>query len=101
MLPYLACQTFRSWPPAINGFGRNIPFPMVGEEKYRAAHVEIMKRQLLDILACPVCHHCPLELRAEKEDEKGVETGILTCPCCHVDYFIIDGIPDLMPPEQE
>ena len=57
-----------------------------------------MKRSLLDILACPVCKHHPLDLEVVKEDAEGISEGKLTCPQCRVDYPIIQGIPDLMPP---
>ncbi len=58
-----------------------------------------MKRQLLDILACPVCKHHPLELRVDKEDAKGIEEGNLHCPQCNTDYPISEGIPNMIPPE--
>jgi uncharacterized protein YbaR (Trm112 family) len=58
-----------------------------------------MKRQLLDILACPVCKHHPLELKATTESDGGVIEGTLTCTQCNIDYPIIEGIPDMIPPE--
>jgi uncharacterized protein YbaR (Trm112 family) len=60
-----------------------------------------MRRQLLDVLACPICKHHPLELKVEKEDGQGVITGVLTCPCCRIAYPIIDGIPDMIPPARK
>jgi uncharacterized protein YbaR (Trm112 family) len=59
-----------------------------------------MKRQLLDILACPVCKHHPLELEADSESNGEVLEGKLTCPKCGKLYLIKDGIPDLIPPGQ-
>ncbi len=58
-----------------------------------------MRRELLDILACPVCKHHPLELKVEKEDEKGIRTGELGCTNCGAIYKIDEYIPDMMPPE--
>ncbi|MFC2011408.1 methytransferase partner Trm112 [Chloroflexota bacterium] len=58
-----------------------------------------MKRELMEILACPVCHG-ELELNVEKEDEKEIFTGSLYCPKCHESYPIIDAIPNLLPPDQ-
>jgi uncharacterized protein YbaR (Trm112 family) len=60
-----------------------------------------MKRQLVDILACPVCKHHPLELKVTKEDARGVAEGILHCPSCGTDYPIVDGIPDMIPPDKK
>ena len=58
-----------------------------------------MKRELMEILACPVCKG-ELELRVEKENEKEIVTGSLYCPKCGVNYPIEDTIPNLLPPEQ-
>ena len=58
-----------------------------------------MKRELMDILACPVCKG-ELKLTVEKEDEKEVITGSLHCAKCNVDYPIADSIPNLLPPEK-
>lgn len=57
-----------------------------------------MRRQLLDILACPVCKCGPLGLEVIKENDRGIEEGKLTCPRCRIDYPISEGIPDLLPP---
>ncbi len=56
-----------------------------------------MRRQLLDILACPVCKHHPLTLEVFEENEE-VIAGKLTCPSCGNVYAIKDGIPDMVPP---
>ncbi|MBF6558530.1 MAG: methytransferase partner Trm112 [Acidimicrobiales bacterium] len=57
-----------------------------------------MKSDLMQILCCPVCRG---ELTLSSRRTEGVEIleGSLTCPKCHVDYPIEDGIPDLLPPE--
>lgn len=60
-----------------------------------------MKRQLLDILACPVCKSNPLDLEVTRESEKGIEEGKLTCPNCRREYPICEGIPDMLPAESK
>ncbi|MEA2076175.1 MAG: methytransferase partner Trm112 [Euryarchaeota archaeon] len=58
-----------------------------------------MNKELLDILACPVCKG-DLELNIEEEDEKGeIVTGSLYCRKCDQRYPIAEGIPNLLPPE--
>ncbi len=58
-----------------------------------------MKKDLMDILACPVCKG-ELELSVEEEDEKEIVTGSLYCSRCDVSYPIVDAIPNLLPPDQ-
>lgn len=58
-----------------------------------------MKKDLMDILACPVCKG-ELELSVEEEDEKEIATGSLYCSRCDVSYPIVDAIPNLLPPDQ-
>ncbi|MCX8126253.1 MAG: methytransferase partner Trm112 [Dehalococcoidia bacterium] len=57
-----------------------------------------MRRELLSILACPVCKG-PLELQATEEDDREVVSGSLYCDRCRYSYPIVDTIPNLMPPE--
>jgi len=58
-----------------------------------------MKKELMDILVCPVCKG-DLELEIEEEDENGeVVRGTLYCRNCDERYPIEDGIPNLLPPE--
>jgi len=57
-----------------------------------------MKRELMDILACPVCKE-KLELAVETEADGEVITGSLYCPKCDVRYPITDSIPELIPPD--
>jgi uncharacterized protein YbaR (Trm112 family) len=59
-----------------------------------------MKRELVDILACPVCKE-KLELNVEAEEEGEIITGSLHCPKCDVSYPIVDAIPNLLPPEND
>lgn len=57
-----------------------------------------MKRELKDILACPVCKG-ELTLKVENESGGEILSGTLRCGKCAVDYPIADGIPNLLPPE--
>ncbi len=58
-----------------------------------------MNRELIAILACPVCKD-GLDLDVEEEDPQSGEVlrGNLTCTTCGKVYNILDGIPDLRPP---
>jgi len=58
-----------------------------------------MKKNLVDILACPVCKG-ELELSIEEEDEKEIVTGSLYCSRCDKHYPIVDTIPNLLPPDE-
>ncbi len=58
-----------------------------------------MKRELMNILVCPVCKG-KLELTVEKEDAQEVVAGSLYCRRCNEHYPIVDGIPNLLPPDQ-
>jgi len=58
-----------------------------------------MKRELMDILACPVCKG-KLELNMEAENEGEIVAGSLYCSRCDVHYPIVDTIPNLLPPDQ-
>jgi len=58
-----------------------------------------MKRELMDILVCPVCKG-GLELSVEEENEQDIVTGSLYCPKCDARYPIVDTIPNLLPPDQ-
>ncbi|MCW3140208.1 MAG: methytransferase partner Trm112 [Methanophagales archaeon] len=58
-----------------------------------------MKKELMNILACPVCKG-DLELDIEDEDENGeVVRGFLYCRNCDERYPIEDSIPNLLPPD--
>lgn len=57
-----------------------------------------MKRDLLDILACPLCKG-PLALRVEAEDADEILSGALHCQSCNESYPIEDSIPNLLPPD--
>ncbi len=55
-----------------------------------------MKRDLIEILCCPVCKG-DLELKVREEEEE-IITGELICKKCNVEYPIIEGIPNLLSP---
>ncbi len=55
-----------------------------------------MKRELLDILACPVCK-ADLDLIVEEENDE-IISGKLICKKCRAEYPIEDGIPNMLPP---
>ena len=57
-----------------------------------------MKKNLMEILACPLCKG-ELELDIEEENEREVVTGSLYCANCKQRYPIVDTIPNLLPPE--
>lgn len=57
-----------------------------------------MKRRLMDILACPIDKHHPLELYAFEEREEVIE-GIIICPKCLRWYPIRNEIPEMLPDE--
>jgi uncharacterized protein YbaR (Trm112 family) len=58
-----------------------------------------MKRELMDILACPVCKGAPLELEVLEENDGDIVSGIIRCTTCGIDYPIEDSIPNMLPPE--
>ena len=59
-----------------------------------------MKRELMDILACPVCKGT-LALTVETESEEEIVNGSLYCSKCDVRYPITDTIPRLLPPDDQ
>ena len=57
-----------------------------------------VRRQLMEILACPMCKG-ELTLEASEENEQEVVAGTLICPKCNERYPITDSIPNLLPPD--
>lgn len=57
-----------------------------------------MKKDLMEILACPVCKG-ELDLKVETEEGDEVIKGSLFCAKCHETYPIEDAIPNLLPPQ--
>ncbi len=58
-----------------------------------------MKKSLLDILACPIDKHYPLELIEIESKGDVVVEGVLLCAKCKRFYPIIDEIPVMLPDE--
>ncbi|MFH0768580.1 MAG: methytransferase partner Trm112 [Chloroflexota bacterium] len=56
-----------------------------------------MKKELIEILACPVCKG-KLELSVAEENDKEIVAGFLYCQKCNDRYLIVDTIPNLLPP---
>jgi uncharacterized protein len=58
-----------------------------------------MRRDLMEILACPVCKGTlTLDSTAEAEDGEVLE-GSLHCAHCDERYPVSEGIPNLLPPD--
>ena len=57
-----------------------------------------MRKDMMDILACPVCKG-PLTLTVVKEDGNEVVQWSLHCAHCNETYPIEDTIPNLLPPD--
>jgi len=66
---------------------------------YNILGYRAMKKELMDILVCPVCKG-ELELKVNEEKEAEIVSGSLYCRQCDVHYSIIDTIPNLLPPEK-
>ena len=58
-----------------------------------------MKKELMRILACPVCIG-DLQLKVDEEEGEEIITGSLYCSACNYSYPIVDTIPNLLPPEE-
>ena len=54
---------------------------------------------MMDILACPIDKHHPLELYEIKEKNNVVSEGALFCSKCSRFYPIIEEIPIMLPDE--
>jgi len=59
-----------------------------------------MRKNLMEILACPVCKSS-LELKIDQEENDDVVNGSLFCKQCEHKYVIKDSIPNLLPPDTE
>ena len=58
----------------------------------------ILKRKLMDILACPIDKYHPLDLLVFEEKDEIVE-GLIVCPRCNRWYPIREEIPEMLPDE--
>ena len=56
-----------------------------------------MQRKLLDILACPIDKHYPLELLEFNFNDEVIIDGVLLCSECRRYYPIVDEIPVMLP----
>ncbi len=56
-----------------------------------------MQRKLLDILACPIDKHYPLELLEFKTSDDVIADGVLLCSECARYYPIVEEIPIMLP----
>ena len=59
--------------------------------------MKAMKRDLMEILACPICKG-DLDLEVTEENDE-IKEGVLRCVKCNLEYPIEDGIPNMLPPE--
>ncbi len=57
-----------------------------------------MKRDLMEILVCPMCKG-ELTLSVDEENEQEIVRGTLECANCHERYPIEDTIPNMLPPD--
>jgi uncharacterized protein YbaR (Trm112 family) len=57
-----------------------------------------MRRDLMEILVCPVCKG-ELELSVDEENDQEIVRGSLYCARCDERYPIEDTIPNLLPPD--
>ncbi len=57
-----------------------------------------MRRDLMDILVCPVCKGA-LTLNIVEEDDGEILEGSLHCAACDETYPISESIPNLLPPD--
>ena len=55
-----------------------------------------MKKELINILVCPVCKG-KLDLTVDEEKDREVVSGTLHCRKCDARYPITDKIPNLLP----
>ncbi len=55
-----------------------------------------MKKKLMEILACPIDKHHPLDLHVFDEKSEVVE-GIIVCSECNRFYPVIDEVPHMLP----
>lgn len=60
--------------------------------------MKIMRRELMDLLACPVCKAHPLELYSFRESRE-IEEGVIICPKCSRWYPVLVGVPHMLPDE--
>jgi uncharacterized protein YbaR (Trm112 family) len=57
-----------------------------------------MKKELIEVLACPIDKEYPLELHVFEQKDEIIE-GLIVCPKCLRWYPIRDEIPEMLPDE--
>lgn len=57
-----------------------------------------MRKDMMEILVCPVCKGT-LTLTIDKEEKDEIVSGSLHCAACNETYPIKDSIPNLLPPD--
>jgi len=57
-----------------------------------------LKKELMNILACPICKG-DLVLNITKENDEEIVSGTIYCSKCNEHYPIEDGIPNMLPPD--
>jgi uncharacterized protein YbaR (Trm112 family) len=60
--------------------------------------VNVMKKEMMNILACPLCKG-ELVLNISNDEGEEVISGTLYCAACDEYYPIEKGIPNMLPPE--
>lgn len=58
-----------------------------------------MNKKMMEILACPMDKHFPLELVALSSKDEIISEGAIFCTKCSRFYPIIDEIPIMLPDE--
>ena len=59
----------------------------------------VVQRRLLEILACPIDKHYPLEMLEFNVQGDIIVDGVLICSQCGRYYPIVDQIPEMLPDE--
>lgn len=100
---YIRCREFQGGARSPDGtpcqevFGTALGHPSAMGLRAASSFRLAMKRDLMEILCCPVCKG-DLELKVDVERDEIIE-GSLFCKHCNHRYEIKDGIPDLLPPD--
>jgi uncharacterized protein len=93
-------RTHALWPavPSATGSGR-LTFPGLTKCFFTGLRARGgMQRKLLDILACPIDKHYPLDmLEFNVRGEDVIVDGVLMCSKCGRYYPIMDEIPVMLP----
>jgi uncharacterized protein YbaR (Trm112 family) len=58
-----------------------------------------MNKKMMEILACPIDKHFPLEIFELSSKEEIVSDGAIFCPKCSRFYPIVEEIPIMLPDE--